>query len=257
MTCQHTISLGAYVLGALDPGDRVELEQHLSACPTCRDELVRFAPIPGLLSHLTEEDLVEAEVGVTRRYQAPAPAQWSPPPDGPPPLPGPREGGSIGPPGRPDTGGPPKLRSRRLAKKLRRRTRQRFVLGAVGVLVAGIIAAGGVLGEKLLDKPTQPAAAAVTWTATDPATGVKANAQLAAQRWGTEVQLHMDNLPANQRCQLVVHGKDGTTESSAWWRNDYPGSETVPAASSMQMDRIQYMDVVNSSNNVLVRLEPH
>jgi hypothetical protein len=254
MTCQHTISLGAYVLGALDPGDRVELEQHLTACPACRDELVRFAPIPGLLSHLTEEDLVEAEVGATRGRQ-PAP-RWSPPADGPPPLPGPRDGGTAGPPGRADLGGPPTAGSRLLAKRLRRRTRQRVLLGAVGVLVVAVIAAGGVLGEKLLDKPSASVAAATTWTGNDPATGVKANAQLTAQTWGTQVQLHMDNLPANQRCQLVVHAKDGSTENGGWWRNDYPGSETVPASSSLPLDQIQSMDVINSANNVLVRLEP-
>jgi hypothetical protein len=132
-----------------------------------------------------------------------------------------------------------------------------MLLGTVGAVLVAIIAAGGVLGEKLLDKPTQPAAAAVTWTATDPATGVKANAELTAQTWGTQVQLHMDNLPANQRCQLVVHAKDGSTENGGWWRNDYPGSETVPASSSLPLDKIQYMDVVNSANSVLVRLERH
>lgn len=57
MTCVHTMSLGAYVLGALDPEDRQATERHLRECQPCRDELVRLAPLPGLLSQVSLSDL--------------------------------------------------------------------------------------------------------------------------------------------------------------------------------------------------------
>lgn len=255
MTCQHTISLGAYVLGALDPGDRVTLEQHLGSCPSCRDELVRFAPLPGLLSHLAEEDLVEAEAAPAQGRRTTG-ASWSPPPEGPPAQCGSAEGGGSRPPGRPDLGGPPTVGSRRLARRLRKRTRRRIVLAAAGAVLLAITAFGGMLGQRMLENTPAPVAAPVTWSATDPATGVKANAQLTPQAWGTEVKLQMQNLPANQRCQLVVHAKDGSVETAGYWRNDLPGNEQVPGASSMPVERIDHMDVVNTSNNVLVRLDP-
>jgi hypothetical protein len=53
-----TVALGAYLVGALDPRERADLDQHLSHCPACRDELAALAPLPGLLSRLTLDEAV-------------------------------------------------------------------------------------------------------------------------------------------------------------------------------------------------------
>ena len=45
----HRTSAAAYVLGALDPSERGRFEAHLQVCETCRAEVTRFAPLPGLL----------------------------------------------------------------------------------------------------------------------------------------------------------------------------------------------------------------
>lgn len=50
-------SLGSYLLGSLGPGERQEVDAHLAGCGACRDELVTYAALPGLLSRL---DLAEA-----------------------------------------------------------------------------------------------------------------------------------------------------------------------------------------------------
>ncbi len=55
--------LGAYVLGALDPEERIEVEAHLDGCSSCRDELSRLSPLPPLLDRVTVE---EVEQGVLR-----------------------------------------------------------------------------------------------------------------------------------------------------------------------------------------------
>lgn len=49
-------SLGSYVLGALDPSERAQLEAHLSGCPSCREELASYAGMPGLLSRLSVDE---------------------------------------------------------------------------------------------------------------------------------------------------------------------------------------------------------
>ena len=49
--------LGAYVLGALGPAERAEVEAHLADCPSCRDELATLAGLPGLLSRLSLEEV--------------------------------------------------------------------------------------------------------------------------------------------------------------------------------------------------------
>lgn len=49
--------LGAYVLGALDPDERLEVEHHLDDCDPCRDELARLSPLPPLLDRLSTEEV--------------------------------------------------------------------------------------------------------------------------------------------------------------------------------------------------------
>ena len=41
--------LGAYVLGALDRADVQQVEEHLSGCPACRDEVADLATLPEVL----------------------------------------------------------------------------------------------------------------------------------------------------------------------------------------------------------------
>ena len=42
-------SLGAFVLGALEPVEREQVEAHLRACPPCSAVAAELAPLPGLL----------------------------------------------------------------------------------------------------------------------------------------------------------------------------------------------------------------
>jgi anti-sigma-K factor RskA len=48
--------LGGYVLGGLDAGDRRSVEDHLSNCSDCRDEVAELAVLPGLLHRLSPEE---------------------------------------------------------------------------------------------------------------------------------------------------------------------------------------------------------
>ncbi len=56
-------SLGAYLLGALGPTERVEVEEHLRGCPQCREELAGLAGLPGLLATLDQTDLEQLDDG--------------------------------------------------------------------------------------------------------------------------------------------------------------------------------------------------
>jgi len=53
-----TQSLGTYLVGALDPRERADVEAHLASCPGCRDELAGLAALPGLMSRLTTEEVL-------------------------------------------------------------------------------------------------------------------------------------------------------------------------------------------------------
>jgi hypothetical protein len=55
MSCQMMMSLGVYVLGAADAGERARVEAHLPGCPACRAELMHLAPLPGLLADVPDD----------------------------------------------------------------------------------------------------------------------------------------------------------------------------------------------------------
>lgn len=67
MTCPDTTAIGAYVLGALDTDERLDLERHLHDCAGCRDALLQFANLPGLLNTLTLEEVTAVPASTPRR----------------------------------------------------------------------------------------------------------------------------------------------------------------------------------------------
>lgn len=64
-------ALGVYVVGAIDPAERVCVDHHLAVCPDCRAELAALAGLPALLGRVTLDEVARG------------PAQV--PPAGPPP----------------------------------------------------------------------------------------------------------------------------------------------------------------------------
>jgi anti-sigma factor RsiW len=58
MICRDaTLSLGVYLLGALEPTDRAEIEAHLAGCELCQAELDELAALPALLDRITLDDI--------------------------------------------------------------------------------------------------------------------------------------------------------------------------------------------------------
>lgn len=52
MRCDYELDSGAYVLGALSPGERASYERHLAGCVACREAVGDVAVLPGLLGRL-------------------------------------------------------------------------------------------------------------------------------------------------------------------------------------------------------------
>jgi hypothetical protein len=58
MTCDEVrMSLGVYVLGALDDEEIPEVEAHLDECPLCRAELAELSGLPAVLDLVSEQDI--------------------------------------------------------------------------------------------------------------------------------------------------------------------------------------------------------
>ena len=59
MDCPEArLSLGVYVLGAIDPAERSQVDSHLASCRDCRDELAGLAGLPALLARVGVEEAI-------------------------------------------------------------------------------------------------------------------------------------------------------------------------------------------------------
>ncbi|MGW7685159.1 anti-sigma factor family protein [Kribbella sp. NPDC054772] len=201
MTCPETLSIGAYVLGALEASERRTTEEHLAGCAACRETLLQFAPLPGLLHGVPLEE-VEAE--------APEPA-------------------------------PLHLTRRRHPTKQRR---WKFA-------AAGTALASGALTWGLLAAP-----ASATWTATNGVGGLDSTAKLVSRGWGTDIQLKLNDLKPDEHCMLVVHSRNGTTETAGWWAANGKYQAEVPASTSFPLQDITRLDVVTPEDTVLSTMSP-
>jgi anti-sigma-K factor RskA len=291
MSCQHSVSLGVYVLGSLEPGERSQMERHLAGCPFCQQELVRFSPLPGLLGRISLADLEDidgfdldpsslgppGDPGLPEHPSMPLPRPKNrPQPDfGQMPdlgrMTDPNPGRHLVPPvpeqprppqrsvpqrpeppaQQPKAKGPANRRRRDTDK---RNSRRNFLTMAA-VLVAAVAVSAVFVQRSLTSAPVAEAPTAV-WQATDQTSKVTASADLTSKGWGTAINLKVSNLPAGQVCQLMVHNKNGQTQSAGWWRNGTETDSQVPTATSYAIGDIDRMDVVTVDQKFLVDLTP-
>jgi hypothetical protein len=195
--------LGVYVLGAIGPAERAQVDQHLAGCPWCREELAGLAALPGLLHRVPPDVALRA---------------WTDDPRGPLP-------------------GPPVDRLIRRVAAIRRRRR---LMAAAAALLIGLAAATGL--HVIQGRPASTAAAAPRWTDTatgaSAATGARATVRYAAQPWGAELEVRVTGVPAGTRCQLRVINAQGQDIGAGGWiitagsqHAWYPASVPWPAAS--------------------------
>jgi len=184
------LSLGVYVLGAIDPAERSLVDAHLVTCRDCRDELAALAGLPALLARVNPDEISRICADDAVRTVAE---------DRPP-------GELIG-------------TVLDLAAARRRRTRWRFAATAAAVVAI----AGGLFGglSSMTTTRTVPIPAAGTrWEtveATNSATGASASVAYSHEMWGDAFEVLVDHIPIGTTCQLWVVHPDGTRTQVAEW----------------------------------------
>lgn len=71
MRCDYAYDDGAYVLGALSPGERAAYERHLATCSFCREAVAEIAVLPGLLGRLDPADFADLAVPAAENTRLP------------------------------------------------------------------------------------------------------------------------------------------------------------------------------------------
>jgi anti-sigma factor RsiW len=230
MACHENDALSAYLLGALDRDEREAVERHVADCARCRAELVELAPLVGLLRHTAFEELPETAAAVARHATRDV-------------LSGERS----------TSVGAARTDAEPFAVAGDRHRRLRRVLTAAATTVAAVGAGVGIyLGAFGSGPAASPPALSVS--ATSPVTHVSASATLTPGQSGTVVQLKLAGLPPAVTCHLVVHARDGRSETAATWASGYSTSVNIPASTSISPQDISGMDVLDDSGRLLVEL---
>src|SRR5215470_10857723 len=162
-------ALGVYVLGAIDPAERAQVDEHLSSCQECREELASLAGLPAMLRKVP---IAEAE-------RLAAPEQD------------------------PELAGVPsaEMLTSLIARTTNVRRMHRWRTVAAAAAVAVVALGGGAFVANALQSPGSPAPAQSTagsWqktTGTGPVTGVHLTVRYRNQSWGTQMEVNVSGLP--------------------------------------------------------------
>ena len=198
-------SLGVYVLGAIDPAERVQVESHLAGCPACREELAGLAGLPALL------DLVPASEAEQILGSGSASERITPDDDSASEL--------------------PSLLLARMARQRRVRTWRGVAAAAAAVVAVAAGTAGVVVAEH-----TPPRPAAIDWeTAQATTSGVSLEVRYAGASRGTRLDARVSGIPEGTTCQFWVTGAGGSrwaagrwTVNQSDWDAWFPESAAVP-----------------------------
>src|SRR5215469_15068763 len=204
-------ALGVYVLGAIDPVERAQVDEHLATCADCREELAGLAGLPALLRRVP---MAEAQRLAVADQADSATEETSP-----------------------DELLPSLLTRTAQARRVRR---WRELAAAAAVVVVALGA--GAAGASLL-QPGQaaapPGATAPAWqhkvSAVDSRTGVSMTVKYAPVRSGTLMSVSVLGIRPGTVCQFQVTDKHGNHLVVGGWKVPfYRGSPVwYPASTSL------------------------
>lgn len=206
------LALGVYVVGALEPVERVAIEHHLETCSACRDELSELAGLPGLLAHVDVAEVVGEEPS--------APAELL----------------------------DRMLAAAAEERRSARRWRVMVAAAVVAIATAGTTAAAVQLAEGNHGSAKAPTQAALVASQGQ----VTARITPAAKAWGTAVRMQLTGVREGETCSLVVVSRDGQREVAASWRVNYSGVVDVQGATALPASEIASYDVVTLDGRQLV-----
>ncbi len=195
-------ALGVYVLGAIDPAERAQVDEHLATCPECREELASLAGLPAMLRKVP---VVEAE-----RLAA---AEEDPELTGIP---------------------SPEMLTSLLGRTANVRRIRRWRGLAAAAAVALVAVAGGAAVTNALQPSGSPPNAPANVTAwhqtsgTGPA-GAHLTVRYLHKTWGTEMEVNVTGLRPGSVCEFQVTDKSGghsVVGSWVLWQGNawYPAS---------------------------------
>jgi Putative zinc-finger len=211
-------ALGVYVLGAIDPAERAQVDDHLGICPECREELASLAGLPALLRRIPPD---EAE----RLAMADAGDQFDDYPS-------------------------EELLSSLLARtaSVRRARRWRGLAAAAAVVVLAL--GGGAAVTNALQGHSGGQAVAEHWhkvTVVDPRTGAHLTVKYTPMTWGTMMDVQVSGIEPGIVCQFQVTDSSGHRWTVGGWTASVHrhSSPWYPASTSVRDENLRSFEVTS------------
>ena len=263
------LSIGAYVLGALEPAETDEVTEHLVECQSCREEYLELLDLVPLLASVTEADAVHGPPEPDPDVLGQALAAWrldvaaaAAGSGGTRDTDGRRRrltGRYRGTRGTRDSQGPLDSRDPQGSDRsggTRSSRRRRLALAAACVALVVGIGAIGVLGVRVPsgDPGTQTSWNAVATSNVDPDAYIEASVQVSAATWGSAIELTIQDVPKGYECTMIVITSDGRRETAGTWKAPSSGTVTIPGTVGLDPDQIASIQVQLPSGRILLTL---
>ena len=216
--------LGAFVLGALDPGEAAHVREHVAACEKCQEECDRLSGAARLLTSVppqawAQDEAKPSELGLAAML----------------------------------------ARMRAERKKTHRRTAATSM--ALGAAAASAVVAGawGLTAQNTAPPAAGPVvrttvAPSFTLAGSGPARGVHGHVDVVPVAWGTRLDVELDGVQRGLRCRLVVLDRSGRRWNAGSWTVAYQGSFYWSGAVAIPQDRIAAVEVVTTDGVRLLHL---
>jgi Putative zinc-finger len=209
--------LGVYVVGAIEPHERAEVDDHLAQCYECREELAGLASLPALLRRVPADEAEQILAAAPQPDVNVAPS--------------------------------PELLDSLLAKTAAKR-RTRRVRAIFTTAAAVLIAVGGAAAvtESLASSPNTTAQHGQhTEIATASLGRITATVRYGERTWGTSMSVRATGFPEWTTCKFYVITKDGRRVLvSAWTVGPKGGEMWYPVATGVPESRMSGFVLVAS-----------
>ena len=209
-------ALGVYVLGAIDPAERAVVDEHLSSCHECREELASLAGLPALLRKVP---IVEAE-------RLAAPEQD------------------------PELAGVPsaEMLTSLVARTANVRRVHRWRTVAAAAAVAIVALGGGAFVANALQSPgaQAPGSSAPSWHQTSgggPVAGAHLTVRYRDEPWGTQMEVNVTGLQPGSVCQFQVTDATGGKSMVGSW-TAWSGTAWYPASTWLGEQELRSFQVI-------------
>ena len=213
-------ALGVYVLGAIDPAERALVDEHLSSCQECREELASLAGLPAMLRKVP---VVEAE-----RLAA---AEQDPELAGVPSA---------------------ELLTSLIARTTNVRRMHRWRTVAAAAAVAIVALGGGAFVANALQPSGAPAPPTVAWqqaSGSGPMSGAHLTVRYRHEPWGTQMDVNVTGLQPGSVCQFQVTDATGGRSMVGSWKVSQ-GTSWYPASTWLGEDEVRSFQVVTDGKVV-------